>query len=263
MPCAVRAMTWCRASRSCARWTSQARSGATALAGSSPPPQADSGSSGTVKRGTSPSPALGEQRPVLPRHLGHHLVGHPVEHGDQGGVVLLGGTQQMPGHGVGVPGGRGDHHPDVGGADQFGRQYAVVGDEGVDVGRVQEGDAGRQGVGGLDAQYARGVLARQEQVVVRFPVGHPHAREVGQHPHAAEPVVILRMAHQHRRPGRGPQHTRLADPPPHEGVHQRGLPGAGGSAHNGQQGRFGLLQPGAPSSRRAVRAVRRGWHARV
>lgn len=187
---------------------------------------------------------LGEQGAVLPRHLGHHLVGHPVEHGDQGGVVLLRGAQQVPGHRIGVPRGRGDHHPDVGGADQFGRQDAVVGDEGVDVGRVQEGDAGRQGVGGLDPQHARGVLAGQQQVVVRVPVGHPHAREVGQHPHAAEPVVVLRVADQDRRTGRGPQHARLADPASHQGVHQGRLSGAGGSAHHGQQRRFRLLQAG-------------------
>ncbi len=201
------------------------------------------GQFGNGEAGDVAEPGLGEQRPVLPRHLGHHLVGHPVEHGDQGGVVLLGGAQQVPGHRVGVPGGRGDHHPDVGGADQFGRQDAVVGEEGVDVGRVEKGDAGRQAVGGLDPQDARGVLAGQQQVVVRVPVGHPHAREVGQHPHAAEPVVVLRVAHQDRCAGRGPQYARLADPAPHEGVHQGGLAGAGGPAHHGQQRRFGFLEP--------------------
>lgn len=57
-PAAVRPTACWRAAGSWARWQSQARSGATAVVGSSPlPPPADSGSSGMVKRGTSPSPA--------------------------------------------------------------------------------------------------------------------------------------------------------------------------------------------------------------
>ncbi|CAM5423319.1 hypothetical protein SVIOM74S_01867 [Streptomyces violarus] len=62
-PCAVRAMTCCRAAGSWTWWTSQVRSWATALAGRRPPPQADSGSSGTVNRGTCPSPALVSRAP--------------------------------------------------------------------------------------------------------------------------------------------------------------------------------------------------------
>ncbi len=188
---------------------------------------------------------LGEEGAVLPGHLGDDLVGHPVQDGDQADVVLLGGAQHVPGDGVGVAGGGGDHDPDVGGADEFGGQDPVVGHQGIDVGGVQEGEAGRQGVGGLDAQHAGGVLAGQEQVVRRvLVVGHPYAREVGQHPHAAEPVVVLRMADQHGRPCRRPQHARLADAPAHEGVHQGGLPGPCGAAHDGQQRRLGVFQPG-------------------
>ena len=62
-PYAVRARTCCRAAGSWAWWISQVRNWATAEAGRSPPPQADSGSSGTVKRGTSPSPALVSRAP--------------------------------------------------------------------------------------------------------------------------------------------------------------------------------------------------------
>ncbi len=57
-PVAVRPTACWRAAGSCARWVSQARRGATAVVGSRPlPPPADSGSSGMVKRGTSPRPA--------------------------------------------------------------------------------------------------------------------------------------------------------------------------------------------------------------
>ncbi|BFO21624.1 hypothetical protein SHKM778_80120 [Streptomyces sp. KM77-8] len=172
-------------------------------------------------------------------------MGYAVENGHQGDVVLLGGAQHVPGDGVGVAGGGGDHDPDVGGGDEFGGEDAVVGDEGVDVGRVQEGEAGRQGVGGLDPQHPRGVLAGQQQVVGGVPVvGHPHACEVGQHPHSAEPVVVLRMADKYRCACRGPQHPRLADPVAHQGVHQGGLSGPGGPADDGQQRRRGVSQPG-------------------
>ncbi len=202
------------------------------------------GQLGDGEAGDVAEPGLGEQGAVLPGDLGDDLVGHAVEDGDEGGVVLLGGAQQVPGDGVGVAGGRGDHDPDVGGADQFGGEGAVVGDQGVDVGRVEEGEPARECFGGLDAQHARGVLAGQQQIVAWVLLGDPHPREVGQDAHPAEPVVILRMADEHRCACRGAQHARLADPSAHQGVDQRRLAGAGGTAHDGQQRRFGLSQPG-------------------
>lgn len=89
-------------------------------------------------------------------------MGHAVEDGDEGRVVLLGAAQQVPGHGVGVAGGGGDHDPDVGGADELGGEYAVVGDEGVDVGRVEEGEPAGQVAGGLDAQDVLAVVGGGE-----------------------------------------------------------------------------------------------------
>lgn len=89
---------------------------------------------------------FGEEGGVVPGDLGDELVGDPVEDADEGGVVFLGGAQEVPGDGVGVAGGGGDHHPDVGGGDEFGGEQAVAGDQGVDVGGVQEGEAaGRVG----------------------------------------------------------------------------------------------------------------------
>lgn len=189
-------------------------------------------------------PGLGEQGAVLPGDLGDDLVRNAVEDAHERHVVLLRGAQEVPGHGVGVPCRRGDHDPDVGGADEFGGQDAVVGDQGVDIGRVQEGEAGRKGLRGLDAQEASAVLAGQQQVVRGLLMGHPHAREVGQYAHAAEPVMVLRVAHQHRRPGRRPQHARLADPLSHQRVDEGRLAGAGGTAHHCQQRCFGLSEPG-------------------
>ena len=56
--------------------------------------------------------------------------------------------------------------------------------------------------------------------------------------------MILRMADQHRCPRGRPQHARLAHPPSHKGVDEGRLAGAGGTAHHGQQRRFGVPQPG-------------------
>lgn len=75
-------------------------------------------------------------------------------------------------------------------------------------------------------------------------MGHPHAREVGQHPHPAEPMMVFRMAHQHRRAGRRPQHARLADPAAHKRVDEGRLARAGGPSDDGEEGCFGFSQPG-------------------
>ncbi len=175
--------------------------------------------------------------------------------------MLLGGTQQMPGHRVGIPGSGGHHHPYVGSGDQLGGEAAAVGDERVDVGRVEEGESAGQGVRGLDPQGAFGFLTAPAAVAVRRQVvvvvvavplaalrgllrGHPHAGQVGQDAHPGEPVMIIRMADEHRRTRRGPQHARLADLPADERVHQGGLACPGGPADDGEQRRFGRLEPG-------------------
>ncbi len=96
----------------------------------------------------------GEEGLVLAGDVGDDLVGDAVEDGDEGGVVLLRGAQEVPGDGVGVAGRGGDHHPDVRGADEPGGEFAALDDEGVDVGCVEEGEPGGEGVGLLDAQGA-------------------------------------------------------------------------------------------------------------
>lgn len=182
----------------------------------------------------------------------------PVEDGDEGGLVLLGGAQQVPGHGVGVPRGGGDHDPDVGGADEFGGEGAVLDDEGVDVGGVEDGEAAGQGGDGLDPHLAGGVAGAVAacggaSVAGAGPGGgegfvlavrHPHAHQVGQHPHSGEPVVVIRMADEHRGTRGGAEHPCLADLTSDEGVDEGGLTGPGGPADDGEQWRLGRLQPG-------------------
>ncbi len=204
----------------------------------------------------------GEHRRVLPRDVGRDLVRHPVQDGDERDVVLLGRTQQVPGHGVRVPGGGGDEHPDVGGADQLGGQLAVAGDEGVDVGGVEEGEAAGQGVVGLDAQGGRRavLLVRAVAALLRLrlppppfspPIGacrllrgHPDPAQLRQHPQPREPVVVVGVAHQYGRTRGRSQHSGRRDPPPDERVDESGLPGPRGAPDDGEQRRFGGPQPG-------------------
>lgn len=149
---------------------------------------------------------------------------YPVEDGDEGGVVLLGRTQQMPRHGVGVAGGGRHHDPDVRRADEFGGQDTVAYDERVDVGGVQQGEAARQPGGGLDAQggpFLGRVPVGSVEVVALTGVGgllgrQPDAGELGQHPDVGEPVMIIRMADEHRRARGRPQHPGFADAPSDE-----------------------------------------------
>ncbi len=197
---------------------------------------------------------LGEQGPVLAGDLGEHLVRHPVQDGDEGGLVLLGGAQEVPGDGVGVPRGGGDHHPDVGGADEFGGECPVVDHEGVDVGGVEDGEAARQAGDGLDPDLAGLVAALGSDVAAaRAPGGgsggrvvvlvrHPEPHQVGQYAHPGEPVVVVGVADEHRCAGGRAQHAGFADLAPHEGVDEGGLTGPGGPADHGEQGRLGRLQ---------------------
>lgn len=154
----------------------------------------------------------------------------------------------MPRHRVRVPGRGGHHDPYVGGADEFGGQDPVPYDEGVDVGGVQERESPGQGRRGLHAED--GVVAVPvAEVVQPVRVGdltrrQPHPGQLRQHPHPGEPVVVVRVADEHGGPRRRAQHTGLTDPAPHQGVDQRRLARAGGTADHREQRRLGILEPG-------------------
>lgn len=57
--------------------------------------------------------------------------------------------------------------------------------------------------------------------------------------------MIIRMADKDGDPGGRPQYPGLTDPPPHERIDERRLPGSGGSADDREHGRFGILEPGS------------------
>ncbi len=185
----------------------------------------------------------GEQGLVLAGDVGDDLVGHAVEDGDEGGVVLLRGAQEVPGDGVGVAGGGGDHHPDVRGADEPGGEFAALDDEGVDVGGVEEGEAGGEGVGLLDAQGAAAAGLVVGGVAVGG-AGAPDACEVREDTRVGEPVAVVRVADEDGGAGGGSEHAGFADAAADEGVDEGGLPGSGGSADDGEEGRLRVLEPG-------------------
>lgn len=121
-----------------------------------------------------------------------------------------------------------------------------MGDEGVDVGRVEEGEPAGQVAGGLDAQDVFVVVGGDKGPglgVVGSP-WHPYAGEVGQDAGPGEPAVVLRVADEYGGAGRGSQNPGLADLPPDEGIDEGRLPCAGRPADDGEQGGFGVSQPG-------------------
>lgn len=81
-----------------------------------------------------------------------------------------------------------------------------------------------------------------ERVVLAGRGPDPH--QVGEHPHPGEPVMVIRMADEHRGPCRGPEYAGFTHLAPHEGVDESGLTGPGGPADDGEQRRVGRLQPG-------------------
>ena len=133
--------------------------------------------------------ALGddEQRGVLeapagqhPREVGRHrlggLLGGAVEHDRDRRGPLRGLLEEAPRHLVGVARGGGDEQPEVGGGQQLGGELAVALLDGVDVGRVQDGQPGRQRI------------ARHQLQRVGVVGGVVDALEVGQQPVLAEPA---------------------------------------------------------------------------
>ena len=93
-------------------------------------------------------PAAGEHPGQVGGHGLHGVGGGAVEHDRDRGRALGGLAQVVPRHLVGVPGGRGDEQPQVGGGEQLGGQRAVALLDRVDVGGVEDGQPGGHGVGG-------------------------------------------------------------------------------------------------------------------
>ena len=153
--------------------------------------------------------------------IGRGAVEH---HGHCGGAVGR-ELQELPGHLVGVARGRGDEDPQVGRGEQLGREDPVGLLDGVDVGSVQDCQAGVEPVAGDQLQRTR-VVGRMID-----------ALQLGEQAVLAEPVAVLGVVHQHRRAGRRAEQARRGHLGADERVDQRRLAGTGGAAHDREHGR--------------------------
>ena len=175
-------------------------------------------------------PALVEHLAQVRRHLAR--VGrHAVEHDGDDGAALARLLEQLPRDGVRVARGGRDEEPGVGGGEQLvGERAVLVGDR-VDVGRVEQGDALGERGGRHELETARAAAAA---------AGRP--RELGQHARALEPAQVLRVAGQHGRPRRRPQHAGRAHLAADEAVDERRLARARRAADDHQERRVELAQ---------------------
>ncbi len=154
-----------------------------------------------------------------------------VEDERDGGAAVARRLQHVPRHRVGVARGGRHEQPRVGRGQQLPGERPVGLHDGVDVGRVEEGEPRRERVGrrqlepaGRRVAAGRAGEAREDAVVL-------------------EPAHVAGVAHQHRRSRRRPQHAGRADLRAHQRVHERRLAGARRAAHDHQQRRVHLAQP--------------------
>src|SRR6478609_9681349 len=170
--------------------------------------------------------AAAGQHPGEVRGDGVHRLGRgAVEDDGDRGRAVRGLAEEVPGHLVGVARGRGDEEPQVGGGEQLGRQHAVLLLDRVDVGCVEDGEAGR---------HDRRRHELQRGGVVGLAVD---PLELGQQAVLAEPLRVVGVVDEHRRPGRGAQHTGRGDAGADQRVDQRRLAGAGGAADDREERR--------------------------
>ncbi len=139
--------------------------------------------------------------------------------------------QELPRHGVRVAGGGRDEEPPVRGGEQLVRERAVLGEHGVDVGRVEQREPGRK-------RCRRHQLQRSRRAGA---AGHP--RKARQDPLALERRQVLRVAREHRRPRRGAEDAGRADDRADQAVEERRLAGPGRAADHDQCRGVELPQP--------------------
>ena len=142
-------------------------------AGSSP--CSSTGPSSTVNSGERSRPRSRQHLLQVRGDLVARAGGDPVEHDRHRGAALGRRPQEVPRHLVGVAGGRGDEQPQVGRCEQLGGQGAVADLDGVDVGGVEDRQAGGHGVDRHELERPR-VASRPSA-----------ARQVGQDPGVVEP----------------------------------------------------------------------------
>ena len=166
----------------------------------------------------------------------------PEDDGDRdvprGGLV-----QQLPRHGVRVAVGGGGEDPQVRRLQELAGQRAVGVRHGVDVRGVHDRDAGGQGRLGHERHGVHGAGVGLHGAGGLAPV-HRDPGQVREHARAGEPVGVLGVVEQQRLARGGAQGGGTGHLVPHEGVHERGLARAGGSADHREQRGVERVQAG-------------------
>ena len=145
-------------------------------------------------------------------HLPAGVLGHPVENERKRRPAVARRTEELPRHRVGVAGGSRDEEPSVGRREELAGERAVLGEDGVDVGRVEEGEPLRKR------------LRRRELHVPGRASPPLAARQAGQDSRAVEPLEVVRVEGEHRRAGRRAQDACRAHDRPHEAVQSVDFP---------------------------------------
>ena len=177
-------------------------------------------------------PTLAHQLAEVRRDLRHGPRRDPVEHHRHGGAAFGGRQQELPRHGVGITGRRGDEEPQVGGRQQLSRELPVLRDDRVDVRSVEDGQTLRNRV--VDHQDQRPRVVR----------GSAGPRQSGQDPVVSEPPGVVAVMDQYRCSGGRPDDPRGGDLAPDQRVDQRRLPRAGRSADDSEERRVDGGEPG-------------------
>ena len=164
-------------------------------------------------------------------HLPAGVLRHPVENEGERRPAVARRTEELPRHRVGVAGGGRDEEPSVGRREELAGERAVLGEDGVDVGRVEEGEPLRKR------------LRRRELQRPRLRLAAARPRQAGQDARALEPLEVVRVEGEHRRARRRAQDACRAHDRPDEAVQERRLPGPRRAADDDERRRVHLPQP--------------------
>ena len=178
---------------------------------------------------------LAQHRHQVRANLLDRLGWHAVEDDRDGRAPLRGCAEQVPRHGIGVAGGRGDEEPKIGGSEQLPGEFAVGLDHGVDVGGVEQRHPRRQG-GRADQSHGAGL--RLGGLGARDP------RQSGQDAVVREPVSVIGVVDEHWPRRRRPNDPGAGDLRPDQGVHEGRLPSTGGATDDSQERCIEGAKPG-------------------
>ena len=111
--------------------------------------------------------------------------------------------QEIPRNGIGVAGGSGDEHPNVGSSQELGGQFPVGSVDGIDIRSIQQCHPFGNRVGRHQSQLTMHVTTKL--------LGASGAGQARQDGGVGEPLRVVRVMDQYRRPSGRTQHPGTAD----------------------------------------------------